>query len=109
MTDHMNAAMGGGTVSTLAEKIATHHEWTPLDRCECGGWEPRKGVGPRDFIQHVAEATLEASGPHIRAMIAQEILERLPESGPHINMTQYREGILHGMNRAIRIAKGPQQ
>lgn len=59
-----------------------------------------------EAAEHIVSKLAE---PHIRAKVAQEILERLPETGPHINMTQYREGTLDGMNRAARIAKGPQQ
>ena len=52
------------------------------------------------------EAGLRAAEPHLRAMIAQEILDYWEACGELINMTQYREGIQDGMNRAAQIAKG---
>ena len=48
-----------------AERIAQQHEWTPVDRCICGRWDPRNGVGPRDFVAHVAEDALAADRPSV--------------------------------------------
>ena len=97
VTDHMNAAIEAGN-RELAMYMAV-----PVTQEEYLASKDQMHEGD------AAKWIIKAAEPHIRAKVAQEILERLPESGPHINMTQYREGILDGMNRAIRIAKGPQQ
>ena len=44
--------------------------------------------------------------PHLRAMIAQEIIDVIPLREPYTN---YQEGKADGLNRAAQIAKGPQQ
>lgn len=56
-------------MSALTERIAAEHHWTPADRCKCGKWAPRQGVGPHDFIQHIAEVTEAA----VREQIAAEL------------------------------------
>lgn len=41
--------------------------------------------------------------PTLRASLQDDILAQLPEFGPHINMSQYRDGVIEGMRRAARI------
>ena len=62
---------------TIAQQIADEHAWLPLDRCTCNAWAPRKGVGPRDFIEHIAEVTETAT----RAIVFKDI-EAAADAGP---------------------------
>jgi N-formylglutamate amidohydrolase len=53
----------------------------------------------------IAEIAVAAAAPLIaRATadaIADKIEQSMPESGTHINTTQYREGLIDGMNRVL--------
>lgn len=107
MTDHMQAAIEAG-----AEALAQHQ----IDgnfNCECGHEHPN-GSGDnyltwREALRtHEAKVTLHAAEEHIRAMIAQEILDHVDDI-PLNGLPYYRDGIYAGMVSAALLVREPQQ
>ena len=107
VTDHMQAAIEAG-----AEALAQHQ----LDgdfNCECGHEHPN-GSGDnfpawREALRtHEAKVTLHAAEPHLRAMIAQEILDCVDDIPPN-GLPYYRDGIYAGMVSAAILIRGPQE
>lgn len=88
MTDHMTAAMEAGVQELLDEGL--------LDQ-----------EGYDGYREEVARRTLNAMLPHLRKMIAQEIMAYLDDFPRHGLI--YRDGVWAGVHSAAQIAKGAQQ
>ena len=56
------------------------------------------------FDRMIAEVERAAAEKALTEFAAELDSREMPESGSHINMTKYREGLIDGVNRAVRAA-----
>ena len=77
----------------------TPTEWEVRDEYAAGNIHAEA-----EFDRMIAEVERAAAARALREF-AQHLIESvMPEHGSHINMTQYREGLVDGVNRAVTAA-----
>ena len=75
-------------------------EWTRFDESVKQAVESAYA----EFDRMIAEVEREAAEKALTEFAAELGSREMPESGIHINMTKYREGLIDGVNRAVRAA-----
>ena len=101
VTDHMNAAVEAGKLALCKH----YNEWEDGQIV----WESQADIQEEiNEFTDAAESALYAMLPHLRAMIAQEILDHVDDI-PLNGLPYYRDGIYAGMVSAALLVREPQQ
>ena len=81
------------------------NEYTPTtDEVETH-WADVGFAGDRESFQRWLAEVERAAAAEALDKFGRELVDReMPEAGPHMNMTQYREGLIDGVSRAMRAA-----
>ena len=56
-----------------------------------------------DVVDRWLAAVIDRAKREEREQLRDRVAAQMPEHGRHINMTAYREGLIDGVNRALRV------
>lgn len=81
--DHQQAAIQAGAKALAEHQIGEDwgDEWVPSICCDCGQWFGKRVNDGEELARtHEAQAALTAAAPHLRAGMADELLDDTPGS-----------------------------